>query len=283
MSVLREKLFSALPFLRPGESLLLRLLMIPNLFLLHAEGIEHIRQHQGALIVACNHNNAFESLLVPAFLVYHSAGRKISFVIDWMFGKVPLLGHVLNVMEPVYVYHKRSTSRFLESRRPKTTCSKDTVSLCRERLRNGMRIGIFPEGTRNRDPYRLLRARPGVGHIALGSGVPVLPVGIHCVSGRKRKKVHEFGKITLKIGKPIRFDDLSEAYRIADSSGALSGSKGNERKVLAQTAADRIMIRISGLCGKSFTGHLPDMNTQNKMGDFLKNDNLHNKEEICPV
>ncbi|MCW8795609.1 MAG: 1-acyl-sn-glycerol-3-phosphate acyltransferase, partial [Chlorobium sp.] len=75
--MLREKLFGGLPFLQPGESLLLRFLMIPNLFLLHAEGIEHIRKHQGALIVACNHNNAFESLLVPAFLVYHSAGRKI--------------------------------------------------------------------------------------------------------------------------------------------------------------------------------------------------------------
>ncbi len=283
MSALREKLFCGLPFLQPAESLLLRFLMIPNLFLLHAEGIEHIRQQQGPLIVACNHNNAIESLLVPAFLVYHSAGRKISFVIDWMFGKVPLLGHLLNVMEPVYVYHKRSTSRFLESRRPKTIYSKDTVSLCRERLRNGQRIGIFPEGTRNRDPYRLLRARPGVGHIALGSGVPVLPVGIHCVSGRKRKKVHDFGKIILKIGQPIRFDDLSEAYRIADSSGALSGSKGNERQVLAQSAADRIMSNIACLCGKAFTGHLPYLNEQNKIEDFSTSDNQHNTEEICPV
>ncbi|MCW8797152.1 MAG: 1-acyl-sn-glycerol-3-phosphate acyltransferase [Chlorobium sp.] len=245
------------------------------MFLLHAEGIEHIRQRQGPLIVACNHNNAYESILVPAFLVYHSAGRKISFVIDWMFGKVPLLGHLLNAMEPVYVYHKRSTSKFLESRRPKRKPSGDTVSICCEKLRAGKRIGIFPEGTRNRNPLMLQRARPGIGHIALRSGVPVLPVGIQCVGGRKRKKNHVFGKIILKIGEPICFDDLSEVYRLGDRPSAISLSGVRERHALAQTAADRIMSCIAGLCGKAFTGNLTDQNRQNHMGDFLKSDNQY--------
>ena len=252
MSYLHENLFGKLPFLKPLESILLRFFMIPNLFLVRAEGIEYIRDRKEPVIFACNHNNSMESLFVPAFLVYHSGGRKISFVIDWMFGKIPLLGYLFKKMEPIYVYHKRSPSRFLESRRPKGKFSADTVSLCCEKLRAGKRIGIFPEGKRNRDPFRLLRAKPGVGHVALRSGVPVVPVGITCMSGKKRKKVHAFGRITLKIGKPVQFGDLSRSYRSAGGQGFSSPSGDQERHALARAATNRIMSDIAGLCGKEY-------------------------------
>ena len=278
MNSLRENLFGKLPFLHPTESLLLRFFMIPNLFLLRAEGLEHIRDQNGPVIFACNHNNSMESLLVPAFLVYHSGGRKISFVIDWMFGKIPLLGYLFKKMEPIYVYHKRSPSRFLESRRPKGKFSADTVSLCCEKLRAGKRIGIFPEGKRNRDPFRLLRAKPGVGHIALRSGVPVVPVGIKCVSGKKRKKVHAFGRIILKIGKPVQFGDLSKPYCQAGGQGFSSLSGGQERHSLAQTATNRIMSDIAALCGKEYPCPVSTGQSGGVVRESLNNNN-HNIRE----
>ncbi len=279
MSYLRENLFGRLPFLKPLESILLRFFMIPNLFLVRAEGIEYIRKRKGPLIFAFNHNNSIESVLVPAFLIYHSGGRKISFVIDWMFGKIPLLEHVLRRMEPVYVYHKRSTLRLLESRRPKTQPPADTISLCCKKLGEGKRIGIFPEGKRNRDPFRLLRAKPGIGHIALRSEVPVVPVGINCVSGRKRKRVHAFGKISLKIGEPLCFDALSEAYRQADCSGFSSPAASQERHQLARSAANTVMSVIAGLCGKEYACPVPAKKSAN--GNFKNNHTT--REVICPV
>lgn len=268
MSYLRENLFGRLPFLKPLDAMLLRFLMLPNLFLIRAEGLEHIRERKGPVIFAFNHNNSIESILVPSFLVYHSGGRKISFVIDWMFGKIPLLEQLLKRMEPIYVYHKRSTLKFLESKRPKKGQPVDTVSICCEKLRAGKRIGIFPEGKRNRDPFRLLKAKPGIGHIALRSGVPVIPVGINCVSGKKKKKVRAFSRISLNIGRPLHFVSLGEAYRQAGSRDSSSLKRAQERHVLATETTNMVMSVIGGLCDKEYS--------------FRKN-NHTTEEVICPV
>ncbi len=251
-SYLRENLFGRLPFLRPLESIVLRFFMIPNLFLVRAKGLKYVRESKGPAIFAFNHNNSVETILVPAFLVYHSSGRKISFVIDWMFGKIPLLEQLFKPMEPIYVYHKRSPLRLLEARRPKHVPPADTVSLCCEKLMAGKRIGIFPEGKRNKDPFRLLKAKPGIGHIALRSEVPVIPVGINCTRGKKNIKVSAFGRILLTIGKPMRFESLSEAYRNAAKSSSPHTAE-HEQHLLAREATNRVMHVIAGLCGKELT------------------------------
>lgn len=283
VSKLRVNLFGELPFLKPLESLLLRLFMIPTFFLVRANGLEHIKNRNGPVIFAFNHNNALESVLVPACLVYHSGGKKISFIIDWMFGKIPLLEQLFKLMDPVYVYHKRSPLRFIESKRPKTGKMRDTVSLCCERLREGKRVGIFPEGKRNSDPHRLLRAKPGIGHIALISDAPVIPVGINCVSGKKRKKVRALGRMTLNIGKPLHFKNLSNAYRRAGTGSSASASTERERHMLAHEATTRIMSVIAGLCGKEYiySAHGEKTGTTTKA---IRNNNNHTiKEVICPV
>ncbi|MBO8092400.1 MAG: 1-acyl-sn-glycerol-3-phosphate acyltransferase [Prosthecochloris sp.] len=256
MHFLREHLFGPLPSLGRLESMLLRFFMVPNLFLVKAKGIENISGRKGPLIFAFNHNNSIESLLVPSFLIYHSGGRKISFVIDWMYGRIPLLKQLFGRIDPVYVYHKRSTLRVLESKRAalRTSLSgKDTVTLCCQKLGEGKRIGIFPEGKRNRDPLKLMKARPGIGHIALRSGVSVVPVGIGCVSGRKRKKVHAFGRISLNIGTPLSFDTLAHAYGDCFQD-PLTPAPATRRHRLALQATERIMAAIAELCGKTYAG-----------------------------
>ena len=67
-------------------------------------------------------------------------------------------------------------------------------------LSEGNCMVMFPEGTRNGG--RLLKAKPGVAMIALHAKVPVIPMFI---SG----KYHPFGKLRVRIGKPI---DLSQYY-----------------------------------------------------------------------
>lgn len=277
---LREYLFGKLPYLGPAESFLLRVFMIPVLFLVRAEGLGHIRGREGPLIFAFNHNNSLESLLVPAFLIYYGEGRKISFVIDWMFGKIPFAGRLVDLVEPMYVYHKKSKSRFIEVRRPGAVPAGDTVSRSCEKLREGKRVGIFPEGKRNRDPFRLLPAKTGIGHIALRSGVPVVPVGIDYPQRRQKARIPVFGKIVLAIGRPLSFDDLSGEYLCAGEKGAVKVvSRRVERHMLAWRATQRVMRALSSLCGKRYVA--PEPPVFHRKASSINNQTF--REEPCPV
>ena len=71
-------------------------------------------------------------------------------------------------------------------------------------LQAGNLFGIYPEGTRSPDG-RLYRGRPGVGWLALKSGLPVIPVGM---VGTRRvlppgSVVPRPGRIEIRIGAPL--------------------------------------------------------------------------------
>ncbi|NTU53027.1 MAG: 1-acyl-sn-glycerol-3-phosphate acyltransferase [Chlorobiaceae bacterium] len=258
-----------LPYLSAGKAMLLRVLMLPNLFLLRVEGENNLKEHgRGPCIYAFNHNNAFESLFVPVMLIYLLGGRRVSFVIDWMYGRLPLVGWLMNQIDPVYVYYKRSSLPFLERNRPKG----NTVAVskqCLDRLAAGESIGIFPEGTRNADPVKLKKARPGVGYIALESNAPVIPAGIEFTSSRKRNKVPSVGRMVLRIGAPMRFESLKalEEAHPNDNRRSL-----NSR--LAEAVSAEVMLAIARLSGKSYPYE-----------ELTKTDAISNQpvEVLCPL
>lgn len=236
-----------LPHLGAGQALLLRLLMLPNLFLIRVEGEEQLEKHGSTpCIYAFNHNNAFESLFVPVMLIWLLGGRRVSFVIDWMFGRLPVVGWLMKQIDPVYVYHKRSTLPFLERTRPEGRPA-DIRSQCLARLAAGRSIGIFPEGTRNGDPFRLLKAKPGIGYIALESGAPVIPAGIEFTASRKRSRIPFIGRMTLRIGEPI----IVDGQLLTDEQ--CQGENPKVRRArLAGELSFEVMSAISELCGKSY-------------------------------
>jgi 1-acyl-sn-glycerol-3-phosphate acyltransferase len=63
---------------------------------------------------------------------------------------------------------------------------------------------IYVEGGRSRSGG-LGEPRPGVGRIALESGVPVVPVAIHGSAGVRRWKRLRFPKVTVQFGEPVSF------------------------------------------------------------------------------
>jgi 1-acyl-sn-glycerol-3-phosphate acyltransferase len=73
-------------------------------------------------------------------------------------------------------------------------------------LARGELFGIYPEGTRSPDG-RLHRGRLGVARLALGTGAPVIPVGL---VGTDRvqpvgAKVPKIGRVSVRFGAPLNF------------------------------------------------------------------------------
>jgi 1-acyl-sn-glycerol-3-phosphate acyltransferase len=79
-------------------------------------------------------------------------------------------------------------------------------------LERGGCVLIYAEGGRSRTGG-LGEPRPGVGQLALESGVPVMPIAIHGSAGVRRWRKLRFPKVTVQFGDPIRFDRVPEPTR----------------------------------------------------------------------
>jgi 1-acyl-sn-glycerol-3-phosphate acyltransferase len=76
-------------------------------------------------------------------------------------------------------------------------------------LERGGCVLIYAEGGRSRSEH-LGEPRPGVGRLALESGVPVVPCAIHGSKAVRSWKRLRFPKITVQYGEPIQFDRIAE-------------------------------------------------------------------------
>jgi 1-acyl-sn-glycerol-3-phosphate acyltransferase len=89
-------------------------------------------------------------------------------------------------------------------------------------LQSGDLVAVYPEGTRSPDG-RLYRGRTGVARLAMGAGVPVIPVGMQGTDkiqpiGARFPRLG--GDIRVRFGKPMDFagwpDDRSSLRAITD-------------------------------------------------------------------
>ena len=63
---------------------------------------------------------------------------------------------------------------------------------------------VYAEGGRSRS-RELGEPKPGIGRIALESGVPIVPVAIHGSAGVRGWKRLRFPKVTVQFGEPMTF------------------------------------------------------------------------------
>jgi len=83
-------------------------------------------------------------------------------------------------------------------------------------LEQGGMLLVYAEGGRSRSG-ELGEVKPGIGRIALESGVPVVPVAIHGSAGVRRWKRFRFPKVTVQFGEPVSFpveDDPSRERQL---------------------------------------------------------------------
>lgn len=141
----------------------------------------------GPLIVVCNHVSYFDPPALGCALP-----RPISYMAKSELFTIPILGAILPTLRAFPV----------DRRRGDVAAIRRAVSV----LRTGAAIGIFPEGTRNRDGSA--PPHSGAAFLAKLSGAPVLPAYVAGTDGARR-----FDQIKVAFGRPIQFVSGEEARR----------------------------------------------------------------------
>ena len=174
-------------------------------------GRENIPQ-KDSFIVVSNHG----SLLDPPFLG-HALGRNISFMAKAELFKIPFLGFIIKACGAYPV--KRGIA------------DKNTIKTACKKLSNNNCIGIFIDGTRQKNG-RVNKPKQGAALLAFKNQKLLLPVAIvdsHRVM-RFKFGIPLFSKIVIKVGKPFQppqsssRDDLnSVTMRLQDEINYLIG------------------------------------------------------------
>jgi 1-acyl-sn-glycerol-3-phosphate acyltransferase len=80
-------------------------------------------------------------------------------------------------------------------------------------LERGGAVVMYCEGGRSRTGAMAEEARPGIGRLALESGVPVVPVAILGSYQVRNWKRLQFPRVTIRYGKPFRFERIEQPTR----------------------------------------------------------------------
>jgi 1-acyl-sn-glycerol-3-phosphate acyltransferase len=195
--------------------------------LVESRGWEHVAPANDPFILAANHSQKLEALLLPSLLAFHRDGRQVHFFVDWNFLLWPGLGWLISRNNPIVVVRKRARPGWLNVFQARYKRAGTPLAIARRRLETGRSVGIFPEGTVNRAPHLLMRGLRGAATLSLETGVPVVPLGVRFPGGASS----EFAPFSLHFGAPLRPEP--GANDVADWH-------------------ERIMRNISALCGKAW-------------------------------
>ena len=191
------------------------------------EGLDNVPR-TGPVIVASNHLSFADSLVIPIV-----APRKVVFLAkaDYFTGTGV----------------KGALSRgwfgglgMIPVDRDDTKAALASLDTALEVLGRGEAFGIYPEGTRSRDG-RLYRGRTGVGHLALTSGAPVVPVGLQGTQDLQPvgSRLPRLAKVTVRFGEPLHFEGRFD--------GVPAGRARRE-------VTDEVMTAIQRLSGQELAG-----------------------------
>ncbi|ABM71375.1 putative 1-acyl-sn-glycerol-3-phosphate acyltransferase [Prochlorococcus marinus str. MIT 9515] len=171
-------------------------------------GREHIPQ-KGSFILVSNHG----SLLDPPILG-HAVGRNISFMAKSELFRIPLLGFII-----------RSCGAYPVKR---GIVDKTTIKIACEKLSNNNSIGIFIDGTRQKDG-RVNKPKQGAALLSFKNQKMLLPVAIINSHRLMRLKffIPFFTKIVIKVGRPIPPPKSSSKKDLMEVTNCLQESINN--------------------------------------------------------
>jgi 1-acyl-sn-glycerol-3-phosphate acyltransferase len=122
------------------------------------EGIENIPQ--GVCIFAANHISSIDPLtFIPVI------PRRVAILVKKELFRIPILSRAMRL------------SQFVAVDRADRESAASSVDVAVERLKQGLSLAVYPEGTRSPDG-RLRPFKRGAFAMAIAAGVPIVPVSI---------------------------------------------------------------------------------------------------------
>jgi 1-acyl-sn-glycerol-3-phosphate acyltransferase len=171
--------------------------------IVRVRGLERVAPEHDPFILALNHSTKLEALFLPAFLLHARGGKSLHFLADWNLKLVPGMACLYRAGDVITLDRKPARPRFLNVLRPWLTDRVPAFTRAEERLAAGASVGIFPEGTTNRDPHRLLRGFNGAARLSLQTGVPVIPVGVRFPEHQHVARIPELAPMEMEFGPPL--------------------------------------------------------------------------------
>jgi len=148
----------------------------------------------GAFVLAPNHFSNMDHFFCGVYL-----RRRIRFMSkSQFFGHDPLLSYVFKVAGHFPVRRGRPDD--------------EAFVTAHSILARGGCVGVYAEGGRSRSGG-LGEPRPGIGRLALESGIPVVPVAMHGSYGVRQWRRGRFPRITVSYGQPLRLERNPEPTR----------------------------------------------------------------------
>lgn len=140
---------------------------------------------RGAAVIAPNHFSQADHFFVGVYLL-----RKIRFMAKSQLFGPSVLTYILKVggVFPVRRGHR----------------DEKAFETAYELIDQGELLLVYAEGGRSRSK-RLGSAKPGIGRIALETGVPIIPTAIHGSAGVRGWKRLRFPRVTVAYGEPLTF------------------------------------------------------------------------------
>src|SRR5512141_711711 len=217
----------------------------------------------GGVIFVLNHPNG---LIDPA-LVFVALPKKISFLAQSTLFRLPVISVIIKTVEALPLYRRIDAGEDISK-------NQKTFEACRELLKKGGSVALFPEGVSHNSP-KLLPAKTGAARIALGAvsvgegrlELTIVPVGVFYTSKttfRSEALLHFGEPFTVPRselddeGQPKREDVRRLTQRIEDAL--------REVTVNAETDAD---LRTARIAEEIFAASATDADLRSKL-DFLK-------------
>lgn len=166
------------------------------------KGKENIDKKTSYVFVA-NHQGAYD-----IFAVYGYLGHNFKWMMKKSLEKIPLVGYAC----------KKAGQIFVDNSSPAAV--KKTMEDAEKRLRGGMSVVVFPEGSRTFDG-KMRRFKKGAYQLAVEFGLPVMPVTIDGAFDvmPRTAKLPRWGHIVLTVHKPIAAPDNGhEITRLMDET-----------------------------------------------------------------
>jgi 1-acyl-sn-glycerol-3-phosphate acyltransferase len=189
------------------------------------EGLEHVPS-SGSAILASNHLAVADSFFLPLVV-----RRRITFLAKSEY----FTGTGLKGRATAWFY---TVAGQVSIDRSDADAAHAALTTAQRLLADGKLLGMYPEGTRSPDG-RLYKGKTGLARLALETGVPVIPVAMigTDVVNPPGSKMWRFGRVTVRIGKPMDFSRFD----------GMAGNRFIERAVI-----DEVMYELMKLSGQEY-------------------------------